>query len=420
MMVNEARLRRQVVGREHVFAVVCPPGFETECLLELCELGIAIDPAINGESIRKNGGIVEFTGKLDDLYRICAGAGCISRVRVRLTEFHAGAREELFRKATAFAWELWLNNLPLVIESHVEYSRISHEGMAADTLYEAIERHAKERGAVPPPRAATQREEESADSDANRVPAIRIERQSLLLRIVDNRVSISLDASGEHQHRRGWRLYSGLAPVRENLAAAILGFAGWPRRHNLIIDGMCGSGTLAIEAAVSASGAWPNAKRSFAFETWPAHQESRWNWLLRQNRHPALERQVYANELQLAILEGARDNASRADAADIVWSNTDFFELDPKSFCAASIPASSHGIGANAGLLVLNPPYGKRIGESDLYPRLCAHIVERWKGWTVAVLAPEDTPPGPLTAGIRSKRVFRHGGLKIAVWLWQV
>ncbi len=401
MAVSPGRIKRQIQGREHRFALVCPPGLEDICLDEARALALKLsENAVAGP-------ILEWNGRLEDLYRASLFMRTASRILVRLTEFRAGAREELFRHVADFPWELWLPTAgELRVDAHVEHSRISHEGMTATTVFEAVCRRFQDCALPVPQRQQTG---DSADNS----PA-----QRLIVHLTDNRALVSLDTSGEHLHRRGWRTEQGAAPIRENLAAGLLAWAGWPTRFTTLVDGMTGSGTLAIEA-LSSAGGWPvggQAARSFAFCQWPSFMPERFNWLLRQRCQPATGDvprpfALLACDLDNTVLAMARANEARFRTTEIPgemavnWVNQDFFDL--------AVPAGE------PGLLVLNPPYGLRLsdGEGQLYPRLCRHLAHHWTGWTILLLGLPDSKLGPLAGRIQQQRSLRHGGLRLMAWL---
>jgi 23S rRNA G2445 N2-methylase RlmL len=418
---SAGRLKRQVQGRSHRFAIVCPPGFEDVCLAEAESLGLALCPGPGGAPAAP-GPVIEFEGRLEELYRACLFLRAASRVLVRLDTFRAGAREELFRHAADFPWELWLPaGCSLRIDAHVRHSRISHEGMTADTVFEAVSRRLVLAGLEPPARASAAMAGVEADEEPETGSPQESGSQRLIVRLDGNHAQLSLDASGEHLHRRGWRLVQGAAPIRENLAAGLLAWAGWPDRHGALVDGMCGSGTLAIEALGAALG-WPavgRATRRHAFAAWPSFQAARFDWLSRQvlpragaTEGAAAIPPILANELDPAVLDLARRNAvcfaGVVSGTAIDWRQSDFLDLGPPRLA-----------GGRPGLLVLNPPYGLRLsdGEGRLYPRLGRRLAEAWSAWDILLLGLPDANLGPLAAKVSDRRSFRHGGLRLMAWL---
>lgn len=326
----------------------------------------------------------------------------------RLPSFRAGASEELFHKVSGIRWELWLNpEVPLRVSSYVEHSRIEHEGVVADTFVAGVQKRFGGLGLPGPPELKAGWDEQEVDVTA--LPW----HQRIIVRLDRNRCEISLDTTGPHLHERGYRLHHTGAPLRETLAAAILHKAGWTGETPLM-DGMCGSGTIGIEAALIARRLPPGLGRRFLFEKWPAFQPKTWEYLVRKAKEGSLDIPpvpIVSVDRDPEAVSVARGNRERAGAAaDVRLECMDFFDVRPRAF------------GLSEGLLVLNPPYGKRIKEdvSLLYQRLGSHIVSHFKGWQVAVLAPSRSLATSLK--IRSPRLWHieHGGTPIVVVMGRV
>jgi 23S rRNA G2445 N2-methylase RlmL len=376
----------------HRFAVVVPPELRELCYRETIKLGVA------GAAIGEVG--VEFDGKLASSYLVNLWSRTASRVLLRMPEFRAGAAEDLFQRIAGVRWELWLaSGLPLEIIARVEYSRVRHEGLVADTVFSGIRKRLISQGGEEPQR--WERGKGGAGAELH-------DRQKVLVRLVRNRCVVSLDTSGRHLHRRGYRIEHGGAPLRETLAAAILMRSGW-RGERPLLDGMCGSGTLAIEAALLARNVAPGLRRGFLFERWPSFQGKTWQHLRRQASESAaagVAQRIVGIDLDSRSVEIAAQNARRAGVErDIEWTVADLFSVRPETVEMAN------------GLLVINPPYGKRMGDPDpaLYDRLGKHLKRFFRGWQVAVLAPEIT----LARGLRLPDALfwsaPHGGLPVVV-----
>jgi 23S rRNA G2445 N2-methylase RlmL len=344
---------------------------------------------------------VAFTGKLSDCYTANLWLRTPSRVLLRADEYTARANEELFRKTLARSWELWLSpELPLQVEAHVRRSRISHEGNTAATFTEAVRRRFRQAGLSPPPPAED--------------PATRAETstQRVILHLTENSLSVSLDTTGAHLHRRGYRLEHAGAPLRENLAAAVLLWAGWPRAcYAVVADPMCGSGTIPIEAALIAANAAPGRRREFCFQRWPSFQERTWAYLLRTaEAAPAVEPavRVVGSDVDPAAVETARENARRAGVEDLV-------ELSVEDVYAGA-PGS---VEAGRRLVVSNPPYGKRLGGGGTaaYERLAA-AQRGWANTDAVLIVPKAAVPHRSDAGGKQELLcFRNGGIRVCAWL---
>jgi putative N6-adenine-specific DNA methylase len=248
------RVKDHVVGRRHEFFAIVHPGFEATACLELAGLGIAT-PKIQGS------GGVEFSGKLDDAWRVNLGSGTASRVLMRLCEFKATGFSEFRAKLADFPWELhFADGARVAFSMHAGRSRLWHEGKLEEEAARAI----KERLAVHGRRVSFAEGTEGEPAG----------RQTVFVRMDENRCQASLDTSGELLYRRGHGKFTEQAPLRETLACCILRAAGI-NRYRILLDPFCGSGTFALEAAAIFSGHPVNKDRQFAFQGWPAFRPAR-------------------------------------------------------------------------------------------------------------------------------------------------
>ncbi len=212
-------------------------------------------------------------------------------------------------------------------------------------------------------------------------PTLRIN-----VHIARGRAVVAIDLAGESLHRRGYRGAQGAAPLKENLAAAILLRAGWPQiaaAGGSFLDPMCGSGTLAIEAALIAADVAPGLlRRRFGFEGWKQHDEEAWRGIREAaEARRALDRlvplQIRGYDRDPVVLRDAEANARTAGLADFI--RFERHEL-------AKLPAAA----AASGLVAVNPPYGGRIGETEalqsLYATLGERLREGYRGWEAVVL----------------------------------
>ena len=391
----ERAVRQQVRSQPWELFAVCAPGFEPTLAKELVALGQSPDASTHGG--------VSWTSRLPGLASVLPALRTPNRVYLRLAEFRAGAMEELFRRVAEVPWERWLPpGATLEVKSEVERSRLNHEGESAETVAKAFRRRLSEAEVDP----RWYRGEPS--------PCVRV-----LLRVTDNRASLSLDASGELHYRRGYRVAQGKAPLRESLAAGLLlrAFpdADWSRTQ--VYDGMCGGGTLVLEALSLVSGSMAGAGRSFAYEAWPAlsaeaSSNARAQALTRAR--PPAPGQVGGSDRDPEALSAAR---ACADAACRVWgvpaprfTQADFFSLDPPGLdpTAAGAQPIDHRI------LCLNPPYGLRL-ESDvreLYQAIARRARTAWRGWQLLCIVPFRELLGAFPRSAE-RFSFHHGGLDV-------
>lgn len=222
----------------------------------------------------------------------------------------------------------------------------------------------------------------------------------LLARRAEREATLSLDAAGAPLYRRGWRARIGAAPLRETLAAGILLASGYDGSVPFL-DPMCGSGTLAVEAALLASRRAPGLGRRFAFEGWPGHDAGRAErlraHLAAQIRAPPAP--IHASDRNGGAVRLARKNAEAAGVADHLRL--------ARNDAAALIPPPG------PGLCAVNPPYGLRLGEDaeDAWKALAA-LLPRLSGWGLSVLAPARSLEKVLARDPEEALAVRNGGLR--------
>jgi len=392
---HQRHLKQQVLAPVYRFAAIVPPELASLCQDEAVALGLP-------SPLKSDAGI-EFSGKLKACYLPNLSLRTASRILCRLPSFRAGVVSELFHKVLSGRWELWLNPaIPLEIKGFVWNSRISHEGLVALTVMQGIAKRFQALQLTPPVRwSPAGGEEGSAGHSA---------KQRILVHLRSNHCEISLDTTGEHLHRRGYRLEHSGAPLRETLAAGILLRSQWHGQRPLV-DGMCGAGTIAIEAALLARRLPPGGRRSFLFQAWPSFQEKSWNHLHKEALKQVLAHSpvpILALDRDLGALAIARKNAERAGVGDdIQWQAADFFDFKPQDHRLAP------------GLLVLDPPYGRRLesGGRDFYERLGLQLRQVFEGWHLAILAPSKATALSLKLPSMRFWTISHGGSPIVVVL---
>ena len=355
---------------------VCPPGLEPLLSLELQSVGIE-------QTTRERGG-VSWTGDQDSLYTANLRVGLASQVLIRVASFGARSLAELDKRGARIDWCTWLRaGTPTAVKANCRRSRIYHSGAAAERIAKHLTDQlgpSLEGGAVP----------------------IRV-------RIQDNTCTISLDSSGEPLYRRGWRLDPGGAPLREDLARALLIASGWDRRST-VIDPMSGSGTILIEAASMARGLAPGRLRTFAVEQFAMHDAERLERIRRQTGEAALstlEFQLFGSDRDENVLRASRANAERAGVlADLE------LRAAPLGAALDHVPELPP-----RGALISNPPYGKRMGDKEslgnLYQSLGVFARRLPPEWTTTLAAADRRLA--LRTGLSLSTAFlaESGGLKI-------
>jgi putative N6-adenine-specific DNA methylase len=368
---------------------VCAPGIEPVLAAELAELGIRGAPEAGG---------VAWTGGAGELYEANLRLRTASRVTVLAGRFRAKTFFELERHARKLPWERWVAPGARVrLRVTCRKSRLYHEGAVAQRLLEAIHARVGALGG-----SAVGRGEETEEGE---------EGQLFVVRFLRDECTVRADASGELLHLRGYRRAVARAPLRETLAAAVLRASGWQPGAPLL-DPLCGSGTLPIEAALMARGIAPGlanperTPRAFAFTAWPELDRPAWDAALERAR--AGEREgahapILGSDRDAGAIEAARANAARAGVAGSVeWSVRALSAVEPPP---------------GKGWLVSNPPYGVRVGERDalrnLYAALGRLARERLPGWRVALLTADRVLEGQLGLALEERLRSSNGGIPV-------
>lgn len=403
----EKRVKRHILSRTYRFLGVIQPAFREIARREMEEEGF--------RGLEEVDAGIEFEGPLEEGWRANLVLRTISRVYCRVDSFRAGAREELYRKARGIPWELWIPpGVPLRVDASAHASRIHHEGILRKTLLEAICDRFKEVGCPVPMESRIQ---ESVEPENWKDPAQRI-----LVHSEGHRCTISLDMSGEGLYRRGYRAIPGEAPIREDIAAALLRELGW-KGCGILCDPMTGSGTFPIEGSLMDLKIPPGWNRRFQFQTWPSFLERRWNFLRKQEGSRALQfpqdraghPNCFASDRDATAIERAKANSRAAGVeARILFEQKDFFSLNAEYVESRILREKKEVEASGERFLVLNPPYGKRLEVDEEYPiRLWEHIRKSFPHWRVLLLSPSSVDFNSLSNAVLRKIIFRHGGLRV-------
>jgi len=371
------------------FAVTAP-GVEALTASELRALGLTVEHTEPGG--------VTFQADASGLYVANLHLRTATRVLVRVAEFVARDFRTLEKHAARIPWDAFTPPGGVVgFRVTSKKSKLYHQRAVAERLSEAARRAG--RAAL-----ADVADQPSSPDEAGS------EAQRLVVRIFRDRCTVSVDASGDNLHRRGYRLATAKAPLRENLAAAVLMATGWDGSQPLV-DPMCGSGTLLIEGALLARRIPPGLGRDFAFKRWPGFDERTWLGVVQQARDPIIERApvpIAGSDRDQGAVDAAARNAERAGVAGDL-------QLAVRALSEAAPPD-----GAGPGWLVTNPPYGRRIGNRDalrnLYAALGNVARKRFAGWTLAVVAADPALVGQIGLPLQPALTTRHGGVPIQVW----
>jgi len=356
------------------------PGTADLAVAELAALGIA--------DAQESPGGATGTATLAQAYGACLWSRVGLRVLWRLAEVPAANADELYARVREIDWTLHLDPAgTLAVDYTGTLAGVTHPHFGAQRVKDAIVDQFRERSGLRP----------SVERD---LPWLRIHVHAWR-----GAATVAIDLSGDSLHRRGYRGGQGAAPLKENLAAAILLRAGWPAiaaAGGSFVDPMCGSGTLPIEAALIATDIAPGLlRRRFGFERWRQHDAAAWAEVLAEaGSRRSLERLVPGRILGCdrdpRVLRDAGENAARAGLGD---------QVEFRRCALEELPAAR----APAGLVAVNPPYGERIGETAelraLYQLLGERLRAGYRGWEAAVFT--GNPPLGRELGIRARRTHR-------------
>ncbi|GGH56449.1 class I SAM-dependent RNA methyltransferase [Frigidibacter albus] len=355
--------------------LVAPPGLEALLCDEVREAGFADPQAVPGG--------VTIMGGWPEVWRANLQIRGASRVLARIGAFRAMHLAQLDKRARKFPWaDILRPDVPLKVEVTCKASRIYHAGAAAQRIETALR---EELGVAISPEAEFK----------------------LKVRIDDDLCTISVDTSGESLHKRGHKEAVNKAPMRETLAALFLRQCGYDGTEP-VVDPMCGSGTFVIEAAEIAAGLLPGRTRHFAFEQLASFDPAAWDRMRNPaaRPHPALR--FYGADRDAGAIKMSRANAERAGVTDLVQFATHAIsDLMPPE--------------GKPGLVIVNPPYGTRIGNKNLlyglYAALGQTLLTRFGGWRVGLVTSEPSlakatglPFAPPSAPVP------HGGLGVQLF----
>jgi putative N6-adenine-specific DNA methylase len=383
----ERRVKQHVYAADQEFFAIVQPGFEKTLVAELMSLGIA------GPFEETEGGVA-FRCGVKDIWKIHAGSRCATRVLMRLAHFKSIYFEKFFEKMSEIPWELHLTPvIPVDVSVSCTHSKLYHTDRLKTESMNAIKKRL-----------------ESAYKEKRGL--IEGEGQKIFVRFVDDLCTVSLDCTGEPLYRRGFRTFVEEAPLRETLSALMLNEARI-ENYDGLLDPMCGSGIIPIEAAMIAQGILPGSRRKFAFEWWPGHSEKGFahdtRTLAQTLRDRARTIQVFASDIDARAAATTQKNLEQSGLTDAISVQTrDFFALD-----AADYPQKL--------LLAMNPPYGERLGTKGnilaFYRRIGEKVNGEFANAGFAIIAPGPDAEKALALDYDRKILFMNGGIKVALLL---
>jgi 23S rRNA (guanine2445-N2)-methyltransferase / 23S rRNA (guanine2069-N7)-methyltransferase len=371
------------------FFATCPKGLEYLLRDELAALG--------ADEAREALAGVHFSGSLETAYRACLWSRLASRILMPLSEFDAADPEALYAGVQAIDWTAHLApHSTMAVDAVTSQSKLTHSQYIALKVKDAVvDQFRSATGARP-------------DVDTEE-PDLRLN-----LRLRKDRATLSIDLSGLPLHRRGWRHEQGEAPLKENLAAAMLLRARWPEIYaegGALLDPMCGSGTLLIEGALMAADVAPGLRREyFGLLGWLRHDIALWRGLLDEARTRAdeglrgLRPCFFGSDSDPRMVQTTKHNAQSAGVAG-------FIHLDKRDATHIEPPPETP-----RGLVITNPPYGERLGDREelpvLYRDLGQALRDRFQGWRAAVLSGDEELGHALRLRADKRYVLYNGALE--------
>jgi 23S rRNA (guanine2445-N2)-methyltransferase / 23S rRNA (guanine2069-N7)-methyltransferase len=364
------------------FFATVPKGIESLLAEELRRLGAA--------EVKETRAGVGFDGELGVAYRACLWSRLANRILLPVARFAAATPEALYDGMRTIDWsEHIAADASLAVDFTASQSAITHTHYGALKAKDAVVDQFRER--------------------CGRRPNVERARPALRINVYlyRDQATMSIDLSGESLHRRGYRGEAAAAPMKENLAAAVLLRADWPAvaaAGGPLIDPLCGSGTLLIEGALMAADIAPGLQRDyFGFLGWRGHDAALWQHL----REEAAARRtagltalspIIGYDADRRAVHAAGDNIARAGLSAYV-------HVERRDLAAVAPPADRT---RRPGLLVTNPPYGERLGEAAELQYLYAHLGERLRtgfaGWRAAVFT--GNPELGKRMGLRAQKRY--------------
>ena len=367
------------------YFATCARGLEPLLARELGPVGAA--------DIRPGRGGVHFRGDDATLYKANLWLRTAVRVLRPVLEAHIRSTDELYDAVRTINWELYLTPAhTLAVDANVRDSYITHSQYASRRVKDAICDQFRDRTGIRP----------SVDAERPMV--------GLNLHVSRNYMTLSLDSSWDSLHKRGYRPIQTVAPLNEALAAGLLLFAGYDGSMPLV-DPLCGSGTLCVEAAWIALNRPPGLTRKwFGFQGWPTFDQGLWALVkedARRRGHPTLAAPIRGSDIHPGALQMAGQNAGAAGVGHAV-------RFDRLDVAAARPPAGP------PGLLLCNPPYGERLGDerllAGLYRRMGEAAAAHWPGWRVLVFTANDALARAVPLPVRHSSPFYNGKLPCRLW----
>lgn len=333
--------------------IVVQPGLEDIAKMELKQLGI--------KQIKQIKGALICMGHLTTIIKINLYCRCITRVLITLGSFYADNFRALQKNLSLLPWKDFIQNSPLApFCFHIASfdSALYHENAIAERVIHTLS--------------------EVFEQKLQVEPSVTESSQLVVIHNKNNQLTVRLDSSGIHLHKRGYGKYVESAPLRETIAAGMIFASAWQESKLDLIDPMCGSGTIAIEAAMIQKGISWDSFRSFSFMNWINYQSELLDRVKNAFQMPKDQsKQIIASDVDPKALDTAIGNAKKAGVADDIE-----FQLRPLSYY-------NHNPQANV-MYIFNPPWGKRLEQSQLLQEEIIQLSH--KSTALILLSPDNYP----------------------------
>jgi putative N6-adenine-specific DNA methylase len=369
------------------FFATCPRGLELLLAEELRQL--------RAEKIHAVGGGVQFAGDLFLYYQVNLESRLASRVLWQVSTGHYRSEDDIYRAACALRWTDWFDPACSIrVDVSATKSPLTSLNFVTlkikDAVCDKIRRVAGRRPSV--------------DTHNPDIP--------IQAHLTDHDFTLYLDTTGEPLFKRGYRLSTGDAPLRENLAAGMLRLAHWVPGTPLL-DPMCGSGTILIEAAHMALDRAPGLGRHFTFERFKNFDPRRWRELMQRSaarQKPKMPLAIYGSDRSADMLKAAHANLRAADLEKVV-------SLKRADVLQISAPAKE-------GIIVTNPPYGVRLGEqqalAEFYPKLGDVLKKQFSGWRAYLLSADMRLPKLIHLAVSKRTPLFNGALECRLFEYKM
>jgi 23S rRNA (guanine2445-N2)-methyltransferase / 23S rRNA (guanine2069-N7)-methyltransferase len=344
--------------------------------------------ALGAQSVEKTRAGVSFQGELQIAYRACLWSRIANRILLPIKTFPAPAPEKLYAGVKSIRWSDHLSaSQTLAVDFASSHSQITHSQFGALKTKDAIV--------------------DQFRSTAGTRPSIDVAKPDVRVNVylLNDQATVSIDLSGDSLHKRGYREEGTPAPLKENLAAAILTLAEWPkvaREGGSFLDPMCGSGTLPLEAAFMAANRAPGLDRSYyGFLKWAQHDSKIWKELVQEAmdsevQDPRKLPKIIGYDQDFRAVRAAIANVERAELRSAI-------HIEKRSLAELELPGEG-----SAGIICMNPPYGERLGDVEelkpLYKQIGDTFKQKFRGWNGYVFT--GSPELAKVIGLKASRRF--------------